>query len=110
MSTGDFTKPERARTASCDTGGGYFDKRSSCLMKSTATRLALCLAILLMALSPAAQADTWNKKTYMTFSDAVELPGGVILPAGKYVFKLADSLSNRHIVQVFSEDEKKVHA
>jgi LPXTG-motif cell wall-anchored protein len=32
------------------------------------------------------------------------------LPAGTYVFKLLNSLSNRHIVQVFNEDQSHVYA
>jgi Protein of unknown function (DUF2911) len=47
-----------------------------------------------------AAADEWNKETVLTFSQDVEIPGKV-LPAGKYVFQLADSASNRHVVQVF---------
>jgi hypothetical protein len=48
-------------------------------------------------------ADEWNKRTEFQFSGPVEIPG-TVLPAGKYVFQLADSDSNRNIVQVFSED------
>ena len=47
-----------------------------------------------------AAADEWDKRTTLTFSEAVEVPGKV-LPAGTYVFQLADSPSCRHIVQVF---------
>ena len=43
---------------------------------------------------PSAKADEWNKKTVVTFSAPVEVPGKV-LPEGTYVFKLADSQSNR---------------
>jgi hypothetical protein len=68
---------------------------------------AFCCAMLLMALP--ATADQWNKKTVVTFSQPVELPG-IALPAGTYVFKLLDSLSNRHIVQVFNADETKIFA
>jgi hypothetical protein len=71
---------------------------------------------LLGALSiPDAKADDWNNKTVMTFSGPVEIPGvhlkgyGV-LPAGTYIFKLLDSQSDRHIVQIFSEDGKTVFA
>jgi hypothetical protein len=70
------------------------------------------LAVLLsgaLVLSLPALGDQWNKKTLLTFSQPVEIPG-VILPAGQYVFKLADSLSDRHIVQVFNADEDKVFA
>ena len=53
--------------------------------------------------------DEWNKKTILTFSQPVEIPG-VILPAGQYVFKLADSPANRHIVQVFNADQDQIFA
>ncbi len=33
-----------------------------------------------------------------------------MLPAGTYVFKIVDSKSDRHIVQIFSADEKTVYA
>ena len=60
-------------------------------------------------LLPSAQADTWNKKTIVTFSQAVEVPGK-ILPAGTYTFKLLDSLSDRHIVQIFNADGSQIIA
>ncbi len=65
--------------------------------------------------SPAVQADEWNRKTIVKFSGPVEIPGvhmpgWGVLPAGTYVFKILDSQSNRHIVQIFSEDEKTVYA
>ena len=50
-----------------------------------------------------ARADTWDKKTVVTFNQAVEVPGKV-LPAGTYTFKLLDSPSDRHIVQIFDAD------
>src|SRR6266550_6907953 len=56
---------------------------------------------------PSAKADEWNKKTVVTFSAPVEVPGKV-LPEGAYVFKLADSQSNREIVQIFTEDEREI--
>jgi len=52
-------------------------------------------------------ADTWNKKTIITISDAVQVPGAILQP-GKYVMKLLDSPSNRHIVQIFNESEDKL--
>jgi len=70
------------------------------------TRTLLALAGALSAV-PHAFADTWNQKTILTFSAPVEIPGQV-LPAGTYVFKLADSSSNRHIVQIFNEDQNKI--
>src|SRR2546430_14068777 len=68
----------------------------------------LCCAAMLMALAaPGARADEWDKKTILTFSGAVQIPG-VTLPAGSYVFKLADLSGNRHVVQVFDKDERKL--
>jgi len=65
-----------------------------------------------MAIAPALRADSYNKKTTVTFSQPVEVPGvGThILPAGTYVFKVVDSLSTRDIIQVFSKDERHVYA
>ena len=37
-------------------------------------------------------------------------PGGKVLPAGAYVFKLLDSASNRNIVQIFDKDERHLYA
>jgi len=72
--------------------------------------LALCCALIMTTLAPAAHADVWNKRTYVTFPNRVEVPGGVFLEPGKYVFKLANSLSDRHIVQIFNERENHVFA
>ena len=55
-----------------------------------------------------ANAGDWDEKTVFTFSGPVEIPGQV-LDGGTYVFKLADSASDRSIVQVFSEDETHLY-
>jgi hypothetical protein len=60
-------------------------------------------------MAPSARADEWDKQTVVTFNDTVEIPG-LVLPAGTYVFKLADSSSNRDIVQIFTEDQKHLVA
>ena len=72
-------------------------------------RIALTGWLLLAWIPSTAAADAWNKKTYVTFGEPVEVPGGM-LPPGKYVFQLADSPSNRHIVQILSADQKQVRA
>src|SRR4051794_348918 len=66
-----------------------------------------CAAVLTVMAAPAAHADEWNKKTILTFSGPVQIPGAT-LPAGSYVFKLADLEGNRHVVQVFDKAEKKL--
>ena len=81
----------------------------------TAVTTMCCLALIGAVVAPTARADALNKKTVVTFSGPVEIPGvhlsgfGV-LPAGTYVFKILDSQSDRHIVQIFSKDEKTVYA
>ena len=64
----------------------------------------LGLALLIGVLVSPASADQWNKKTVMTFNQPIQIPGKA-LPAGTYVFKLLDSASYRHIVQVWNADE-----
>ncbi len=73
------------------------------------TNLSLAALTLALAFSPLAQADVWNKKTTITTNAPLQIPGKV-LPAGKYVLRLVESLSNRHIVQVMNETEDKVEA
>jgi hypothetical protein len=73
------------------------------------SRFVLLIAVAsLCAMPPRAKADEWNQKTDVTFSGPVEIPGRV-LPAGTYVFKLADSLADRDIVQVFNKDENHLY-
>lgn len=72
-------------------------------------RITLLGSFLLGAFSPLSRADAGNKKTYVTFHEPVEVPGAV-LPPGKYVMKLLDSPSNRHLVQIADEDEKRVYS
>ena len=76
-------------------------------MKNIATVFATvsCAALIVAGLAPEARADAWNKKTIVTIDQPMQVPKKVLEP-GKYVFKLADSQSDRHIVQIFSEDEK----
>jgi hypothetical protein len=72
-------------------------------------QLCICAAVLCTFLGASANADAWDKKTVVTFSDSVEIPGQV-LPAGTYVFKLANSISDRHIVQIWTGDETQLLA
>ncbi len=74
-----------------------------------------CVALMGAALTSSARADDWNRKTVFTFSGPVEIPavhlkGFGVLPAGTYVFRIVDSQSDRHIVQIFSQDGLTVYA
>jgi len=79
-------------------------------MKIVKTVLVVAALSILGAMSlSSVRADEWNKKTVMTFNQPIEIPGQV-LPAGTYTFKLAESRSDRHIVQIFNADGTHIFA
>ena len=67
---------------------------------------SLALALLTLGIGSAAQAQPADNRTYFTFSSPVTLPG-VTLPAGKYIFRIADENSGRRVVAIQSGDGKK---
>ncbi|MEJ7605420.1 MAG: hypothetical protein WKF37_03950 [Bryobacteraceae bacterium] len=75
-------------------------------MKTSKAFIA-ALGLATIALAPNALADQWNKKTYLTVNEAVQVPGKVLQP-GRYVMKLLESSANRHIVQIFNERENQL--
>jgi len=84
-------------------------------LKFKAVPIVFCMAFLGVTFSPSAKADDHDKKTTVTFSGPVEIPpvyitGMRVLPAGTYVFKLLNSSSNRHIVQIFNKEQTKIFA
>lgn len=74
----------------------------------TLTLAGVVAAAAMVPLTAQAQGPA-SQDTYFTFSAPVELPG-VTLPAGRYLFKLVDSPSNRHVVRVTSDDRKQLFA
>jgi len=72
--------------------------------------VALALFLLIGLAGSPAQADQWSKKTVLTFTQPIEIPGGKVLPAGSYTFKLLDSQTYRHIVQIWNEDGSQLLA
>jgi hypothetical protein len=70
--------------------------------------ISACALAVLAGLAPAtASAQPADKRTYFTFSGPVDMPG-VALPAGRYVFRLANPDTSRNVVQVTSADGKRV--
>jgi len=62
------------------------------------------VGLLGIALAPAALAGEWDKLTYLTVNESIQVPNKV-LPPGKYAMKLLDSPGDRHIVQIFNADQ-----
>jgi hypothetical protein len=79
-------------------------------MKNLRTLLLIsCLVYLGAYLTPEAKAGEWDRKTVLTFSQPVEIPG-IVLPAGTYVFNFLGSTANRNLIEVLSQDEQTVYA
>lgn len=68
--------------------------------------VALVFSAILFA-EVALHADEWEQSTKLTFSKPVEIPGQ-ILPAGTYLFKLADT-NDRNLVQIFNADGSRLY-
>jgi hypothetical protein len=78
-------------------------------MNRTRAKVILLVGLgFLGGMIPRATADESDQKTIFTFSGPVEIPGQV-LEAGTYVFKLADSESDRDLVQVYNKDETHLY-
>lgn len=78
------------------------------MMKNKLASIAFALALVGIAMATPASAQTnLNQRTVLTFSQPIEVPGKV-LPAGTYTFELHESQMNRHIVQVYDADGKKL--
>ena len=73
----------------------------------TVTIAMLTLVFAAGIVVPNLHADEEDKKTIITFSEPVQVPG-TTLPAGTYTFKLADSTSDRNIVQIFNADSTRL--
>ena len=65
-----------------------------------------------VALLPSLQADTWNKKTTLTVSEAIQVPScctpshTVTLQPGEVRDGAGGLDSDRHIVRIFDKDQR----
>jgi len=74
-------------------------------------KLALLIAFAIASvlfLEVAARADEADQSTKITFSQAIEIPGQ-ILPAGTYLFKLADP-NDLDVVRIFNSQGTRLYA
>ena len=68
--------------------------------------LACAVAVFVCLVAAPVSAQPLDKRTLFTFSGPVTLPG-VTLPAGQYLFRLADPNSSSKVVQVLNADGTK---
>lgn len=105
-----FLQMKSAQATSHDKGRAYnknLCRRRKHFMQRTVWAFAAPAAFLALSVA-AVFGDDYDKKTDITISQAVQVPGAVLQP-GKYVFILMNSSSDRHIVEVRSEDGKKLY-
>ena len=75
------------------------------------TKLLGCaLAVATLVGTTAFAQEPVDQRTYFTFSAPFELPGNKTLPAGKYTFRVLDSPSNRHVIQILNQDGTRIQA
>jgi hypothetical protein len=78
-------------------------------MKVHKTYIALGLIVAFTLFAElAAHADEINQATEITFNQAIHIPGR-ILPAGTYLFTLADT-ADSNVAQIFSADRSRLYA
>jgi len=79
------------------------------MQRTSLIGIAAPVALLLLAAAPAVFSDDHDKKTDITIEQPIQVPGAVLQP-GTYMFILMNSSSDRHIVEIKSEDGSKLYA
>jgi hypothetical protein len=72
-------------------------------------QMGVLTAVLVSLAPPPTLADEYDKKTVVTFNQPTEVPG-IVLQPGKYVIKLLNSSSNRHIAEIMNERMDHLYA
>ncbi len=67
------------------------------------------LVVLVHFMASGADAFTFDKRTYFTFNQSVALPG-VTLPAGTYMFRIANPDTSRNVIQVSNRQGTESYA
>jgi hypothetical protein len=65
-------------------------------------------AVVLSAAFATAQGVLPDRATNVTISAPVSVPG-MVLPAGEYLFRLADTQASRNVVQIYAKDRSKLY-
>jgi hypothetical protein len=85
------------------------DKEEKLMGRLKILSATLGAAMLLTASAAQAQGIIPDRSTIVTIDAPVSLPG-VVLPAGSYLFRLADTQASRNVVQIFDKDRTKIFA
>lgn len=68
-----------------------------------------CFVLALVLITPAVtHGDEWNLTTRFMVNQPFEVPGLVLQPNTRYVIRLMDSQSDRHIVQIYNGTQQKM--
>ena len=78
------------------------------MMRTVLTSLAAMTLFVGFSAGHAEASMTHDNRTHFPFSQPVAIPG-TVLPAGEYVFRLADPDSGRSIVQVLNRETGESH-
>jgi pyruvate/2-oxoglutarate dehydrogenase complex dihydrolipoamide acyltransferase (E2) component len=65
------------------------------------------VGLLATSFVPKAHGDAWDKMTIVTVNQPI-IAGDKVLQPGTYVWKLLDSQSNRHVVQIFDKNQDRL--
>jgi len=65
------------------------------------------IAVALALGAACARADEWDKRTVLTVNQPMQVRNRLLEP-GTYVFRLLDSSSDRHTVQIFNADQSRI--
>jgi LPXTG-motif cell wall-anchored protein len=72
--------------------------------------IVFCLALLAVTFATTSNAQNRDKRTTVTFTEPVEIPGGIILQPGVYMFHLLGAWEDRYVVQISNEREDHMYA
>ena len=78
-------------------------------MLSTFVRSVCAVTLLALTTAPAVAQTPLDKRILFTFNAPVTVPG-VTLPAGTYLFHVADPMHGRSVVQVRSKDGRQLYS
>jgi hypothetical protein len=70
---------------------------------------ATCAAAFVTVAAAGAQGIVPDRTTFVTISAPVSVPG-TVLPAGEYMFRLADTQASRNVIQIFDKERSKIFA